>query len=67
MQETQFLLSFDNELYNLHAQTPTDTFHIIVDTISCIIHNGFDILSDVFGHYSGIIGLKILIYATNSL
>ena len=39
-------------------QTFTDTFHAIVDTVSCIMHYGFDILSDVFGHYNGIIGLK---------
>ena len=67
MQETQFLLSFDNELYNLHAQTPTDTFLYSDDTVSCIMHYGFDILADVFGHYSGIIRLKKLFYATNSL
>ena len=48
-------------------QTFTDTFHVIVDTISCIMHYGFDILADVFGHYSGIIRLKNLFYATNSL
>ena len=35
-------------------QTFTDTFHVIVDTVSCIMRYGFDILSDVFGHYSGI-------------
>ncbi len=39
-------------------QTFTDTFHAIVDTVSCIMHYGFDILSDVFGHYSGIIRQK---------
>ena len=43
-------------------QTLTDTFHVIVDTVSCIMHYGFDILSDVFGHYNGIIGLKILFF-----
>ena len=48
-------------------QTLTDTFHAIVATVSCIIHYGFDILSDVFGHYNGIIRLKNLFYATNSL
>ena len=48
-------------------QTFTDTFHVIVDTVSCIMHYGFDILPDVFGHYSGIIGLKFQFYATNSL
>ena len=42
----------------LMQQTLTDTFHVIVDTVSCIMHYGFDILSDVFGHYNGIIGLK---------
>ena len=47
-------------------QTLTDTFHAIVATVSCIIHYGFDILSDVFGHYNGIIRLKNLFYATNS-
>ena len=39
-------------------QTLTGSFHAIVDTVSCIIHYGFDILSEVFCHYSGIIGLK---------
>ena len=39
-------------------QTLTDIFHAIVDTVSCIMHYGFDMLSDVFGHYNGIIGLK---------
>ena len=39
-------------------QSLPDTFHVIVDTVSCIMHYGFDILADVFGHYSGIIGLK---------
>lgn len=39
-------------------QTFTDTFHAIVDTVSCIMHYGFDILSDVFGHYNGIIVVK---------
>ena len=29
-------------------QTLTDTFHVIVDTVSCIMHYGFDILSDVY-------------------
>lgn len=43
-------------------QTLTDTFHVIVDTVSCIMHYGFDILADVFGNYSGIIGLKILFF-----
>ena len=28
-------------------QTFTDTFHAIVDTVSCIMRYGFDILSDV--------------------
>ena len=51
----------------LMQQTLTDTFHVIVDTVSCIMHYGFDILSDVFGYYSGIVGLKNLFYATNSL
>ena len=67
MQETLFLSFSDYELYNLHATSPTDTFHAIVDTVSCIMHYGFNMLSDVFGHYSGIIGLKIQFYATNSL
>lgn len=40
-------------------QTFTDTFHAIVDTISCIMHYGFDILADVFGNYSSIIRQKI--------
>ena len=48
-------------------QTLTDTFHVIVDTVSCIMLYGFDTLADVFDHYSGIIGLKFLFYATNSL
>ena len=39
-------------------QSLPDTFHAIVDTVSCIMHYGFDILADVFGHYGGIIGLK---------
>mgnify|MGYP006950720225 FL=1 len=39
-------------------QTLADTFHAIVDTVSCIMHYGFDILADVFGHYGGIIGLN---------
>ena len=39
-------------------QTLADTFHAIVDTFSCIMHYGFDILADVFGYYGGIIGLK---------
>lgn len=39
-------------------QTFTDTFHVIVDMVSCIMHYGFDILADVFGHYNGIIRLK---------
>ena len=39
-------------------QTLTDTFHAIVDMVSCIMHYGFDILADVFGYYCGIIGLK---------
>ena len=39
-------------------QSLPDTFHAIADTVSCIMHYGFDILSDVFGHYGGIIGLK---------
>ena len=39
-------------------QTFTDTFHVIVDTISCIMHYGFDILADVFGNYSSIIRQK---------
>ena len=39
-------------------QTLTDTFHDIVDIVSCIMHYGFDILADVFGYYCGIIGLK---------
>ena len=59
MQETLFLPYFDNELYNLHTTNPyRDTFHAIVDTVSCIMYYGFDILSDVFGHYNSIIGLK---------
>lgn len=29
------------------SQTFTDTFHAIVDTVSCIMRYGFDILSDV--------------------
>ena len=45
----------------------SDTFHAIVDTVSCIMHYGFDILADVFGHYNGKIGLKNLFYATNNL
>lgn len=32
------------------SQTLTDTFHAIADTVSSIMHYGFDILSDVFGH-----------------
>ena len=48
-------------------QNLTDTFHAIVDTVSCIMHYGFDILADVFGYYCGIIGLKFQFYATNSL
>gem|GEM_PF-2458725 len=48
-------------------QTLTDTFHAIVDTVSCIMHYGFGILADVFGYYSGIIRLNFLFYATNSL
>ena len=40
------------------AQTLANTFHVIVDTVSCIIHYGFDILSNVFAHNNGIIGLK---------
>ena len=40
------------------SQTLTDTFHVIIDTVSCIMRYGFDILADVFGHYNGIIGLK---------
>ncbi|WP_417150186.1 hypothetical protein [Prevotellamassilia timonensis] len=28
-------------------QALTDTFHAIVDTASCIMHYGFDMLSDV--------------------
>ena len=43
-------------------QTFIDTFHIIVDMFSCIMHYGFDILADVFGHYSGIIGLKNMFF-----
>ena len=39
-------------------QTFTDTFHVIVDTVSCIMHYGFDILADVFGNYSSIIRQK---------
>ena len=39
-------------------QSLPDTFHAIVDTVSCIMHYGFAILSDVSGHYNGIIGLK---------
>ena len=58
MQETLFLPYFDNELYNLHTTNLTDTFHVIVDTVSCIMDYGFDILSDAFGHYNSIIGLK---------
>ena len=49
------------------SQTFIDTFHIIVDMVSCIMHYGFDILADAFGHYSGIIRLNFLFYATNSL
>ena len=49
------------------TQTLTDTFHAIADTVSRIMNYGFDILSDVFGHYNGIIGLKFQFYATNSL
>ena len=48
-------------------QTLTDTFHAIVDTVSCIMHFGFDILSDIFGHYSGIIGLKFLFFSNREL
>ena len=48
------------------SQTLTDTFHAIVDTVSCIMHYGFDILADVFGHYSGIIGLKFQFYETDN-
>lgn len=62
-----FLPSSDNELYNLHTKTFTDTFHAIFDTVSCIMHYGFDTLSDVFGLYSSIIRLKFQFYATNSL
>lgn len=40
-------------------QTFTDTFHAIVDTVSCIMHYCFDILADVFGNYSSIIRQKI--------
>ena len=40
-------------------QSLPDSFHAIVDTVSCIMNYGFDILSDVFGHYNGIIGLKL--------
>ena len=29
------------------SQTLPDTFHVIVDTVSCIMRYGFDILSDV--------------------
>ena len=47
-------------------QSLTDTFHAIVDTVSCVMHYGFDILSDVFGHYSGIIGLKFQFYETDN-
>lgn len=47
-------------------QTFTDTFHVIVDTISCIMHYGFDILADVFGNYSGIIRQKISFYKTDN-
>lgn len=43
-------------------QSLPDTFHAIVDTVSCIMHYGFDILADVFGNYSGIIGLKSLFF-----
>ena len=43
-------------------QSLPDTFHAIVDTVSCIMHYGFDILADVFGHYNGIIGLKFLFF-----
>lgn len=39
-------------------QSLPDTFHAIVDTVSCIMYYGFDILADVFGNYSGIIRLK---------
>ena len=48
------------------SQTLADTFHAIVDTVSCIMHYGFDILSDVFGHYSGIIRLKFQFYETDN-
>ena len=43
-------------------QSLPDTFHVIVDTVSCIMHYGFDILADVFGYYNGIIGLKFLFF-----
>ena len=56
MQEPLFLPPSDNELYNLHAQTAHDTFLDCDDIVSCFM--SFDILSDVFWHYSGISGLK---------
>ena len=59
MQETLFLLTSDNEFTIFIPQTFTDTFNVIVDTVSCIMHYSIDILSDVFGHYGGIIGLKV--------
>lgn len=49
------------------SQTVPNTFHFIVDTVYSVMCNGFIILSDVFGYYSGIIRLNFLFYATNSL
>ena len=48
-------------------QTLTDTFRAIVDTVSCIMHYGFDILADVFCHYNGIIGLKFQFFSNREL
>ena len=48
-------------------QSLPDTIHAIVDTVSCIMHYGFDILADVFGHYGGIIGLKFQFFSNREL
>ena len=39
-------------------QTVSNKFLYSDDMVSCVMHYGFDILSDVFGHYSGIIRQK---------
>ena len=67
MQETLFLLSSILNYTIFMPQTASATFLYSDNTVSCIMHYGFDILADVFGHYSGIIKLKNLFYATNSL